>query len=537
MAVNPLGNITNGIGSQILQSSSNGTPAGGSQSSPNSSYGITQYNNRPLMIRDSHLASNTFGFQQGGDYCEPKPKFIFYLEFFLGAGLQVQPPINVNKIGMYPKTVTVPNIKIKTEILNQYNKKRIVQTVHDHEELVIRFYDTVDNLVLNMWWQYYKYYYGDPNSTDATNWSNDIASQQFQNPSSGSGWGYQLPSATSSDQAPFFHQIVLHQFYSGLENTWTFVNPIITSFNHDELDATAGAIAQECTIHIAFEGLLQTLQNTISQDLATSIGLDRSGYYQPSGSVPSAVSNATPLSGNSSSTSNQNALLSPFGNNLNGLLSNGTSTNTITPSTYAPSPSAVNGALGTVYTGNLNPSSSAIGLNNFSKNGLLGGIGLSPTGNSGSDAYGSPTNTSSGNTGSRSMGSNTSQNTVSTSSSNLGSNSSGLTGGISFGNSVSPSMKLPYNNNIGGIGGVLNAINSVAPSTQSTLNSAQMGLVNSSSYLGYQLGYNYGYSNTMIPMFARGYKSVTNPSNFNPRSNQSMTWDREGITDPTASSV
>jgi hypothetical protein len=54
-----------------------------------------------------------------------------------------------------------PKVQIKTEELNQYNKKRQVYTGFKLDPVRISFYDTADGAAQNMWQTYAQYYFGD----------------------------------------------------------------------------------------------------------------------------------------------------------------------------------------------------------------------------------------------------------------------------------------------------------------------------------------------------------------------------------------
>jgi hypothetical protein len=52
-------------------------------------------------------------------------------------------------------------VSFRQETLNQYNRKRIVQTGHEFEPLQVKFHDTVNPALRQMFVEYYQFYYGD----------------------------------------------------------------------------------------------------------------------------------------------------------------------------------------------------------------------------------------------------------------------------------------------------------------------------------------------------------------------------------------
>ena len=50
--------------------------------------------------------------------------------------------------------------------MNQYNRKRIVQTKIKYDPVEINFHDDNRNLITSLWYDYYTYYYNDANKPD-----------------------------------------------------------------------------------------------------------------------------------------------------------------------------------------------------------------------------------------------------------------------------------------------------------------------------------------------------------------------------------
>ena len=55
---------------------------------------------------------------------------------------------------------------MSVETLNQYNRKRLAQTKIEYNPVQIEFHDDGGDLVRNMWYNYFKYYYKDPSNND-----------------------------------------------------------------------------------------------------------------------------------------------------------------------------------------------------------------------------------------------------------------------------------------------------------------------------------------------------------------------------------
>jgi hypothetical protein len=59
------------------------------------------------------------------------------------------------------KTVQLPTYSITVDTMNQYNRKRLVQSRNQYNPIQIVFNDDQSDLIRNMWYNYYRYYYKD----------------------------------------------------------------------------------------------------------------------------------------------------------------------------------------------------------------------------------------------------------------------------------------------------------------------------------------------------------------------------------------
>ena len=241
-------------------------------------------------LRDYTHASKTF--VSGGSYQYlPRNKYLFQVYFNLNTNIPaVANLISGGKssvISLMVKTAQLPGYTIDVAQMNQYNRKRLVQTKINYNPAQIVFNDDNSDLIRNMWYQYYQYYYSDPtykygntpnqNGTlgqiqvpdvfgGASYTANDIYS-----PSRGiqhwglSGQGYNNPTlqslATSlltgpaSGQLPFFNDITIYGLSQKTYAQYTMINPLITEWNHDTYDYAAGNQIMTHTMSIRYEAV------------------------------------------------------------------------------------------------------------------------------------------------------------------------------------------------------------------------------------------------------------------------------------------
>jgi hypothetical protein len=140
--------------------------------------------------------------------------------------------------------------------MNQYNRKRIVQTKIKYEQVDITFHDDNNDSVNYLWNSYYQYYFSDGNKPQnvlqgfrgSSLGQNDSSktppppTQQYNdrniydNSITGDDdWGFlggQTDTVTGKKVA-FFKNITVFGFNQHNFTAYTLINPVITNFNHD----------------------------------------------------------------------------------------------------------------------------------------------------------------------------------------------------------------------------------------------------------------------------------------------------------------
>lgn len=107
-------------------------------------------------LRDYKHASKTF---RSNAYANsPKFKWLFHVYFELNDTL-------TNKsLGLFPdpslpgllvKNINLPKFSIATAEMNQYNRKRFVQTKVSYDPIAITFHDDNAGTIRNLWYQYF----------------------------------------------------------------------------------------------------------------------------------------------------------------------------------------------------------------------------------------------------------------------------------------------------------------------------------------------------------------------------------------------
>ena len=216
-------------------------------------------------LKDYQHAAKTF--RTNGYELAPRYKFLFHVYFTINTQqIPALRPIfgttsDTSTIGLLVKNVQLPSYQMSVETLNQYNRKRLAQTKIEYNPVQIEFHDDGGDVVRNMWYNYFSYYYKDPSqkydNVANTNGSMDAllgtpagfdynSSDIYDNSRTVNDWGYvgegysDGGSTTNSGKPPFFKDIRIYGLDQHNFASYVLINPMITDWNHDTYDYAQG---------------------------------------------------------------------------------------------------------------------------------------------------------------------------------------------------------------------------------------------------------------------------------------------------------
>ena len=237
-------------------------------------------------LKDYTHASKTF--RTNGYELSPRYKFLFHVFFNINTG---QIPAlqnifgngNVATVGLMVKSVQLPTYSIDVDTMNQYNRKRLVQSKINYNPVQIIFNDDQGDLIRNMWYNYYSYYYKDPsqkyegvpntngtigNLATLSNGFGYNARDIYDNSRQVSDWGYIGegyqdsaifgPSQGNPNKPPFFRDIKIYGLSQKKFAAYVLINPMITAWDHDTYDYSAGNGVMTNTMSIQYETVKYT---------------------------------------------------------------------------------------------------------------------------------------------------------------------------------------------------------------------------------------------------------------------------------------
>lgn len=239
--------------------------------------GFTEVQN----LRDYTHASRTF--RTNAYELKPRYKFLFHVSFTLNVeeipALKGVFDLNqINAMSLSVKTVDLPKFSIQNETLNQYNRKRVVQTRIDYDPITITLHDDAGDNIRRLWYYYYTYYYKDaaqqylsPNNTNGS--MGALATRQagfgynardiYNDNRVGqiNDWGYVGETWTdgltsqfnSGGKPPFFRDIRIYGMDQHKYAQYILINPLITNWSHDQYDYAQGNGMMQNSMTVKYE--------------------------------------------------------------------------------------------------------------------------------------------------------------------------------------------------------------------------------------------------------------------------------------------
>jgi hypothetical protein len=178
---------------------------------------------------------------------------------------------------MAVKTIDLPKYTIETETLNQYNRKRIIQKKLNYDPINVTLHDTSGDLVRKMWYYYMNYYYKDssqryldPNNTNGSNGADAQRQAGFgynardiyakERVGNVNDWGFigeafndGSTNGVAGGKPAFFRDIRIYGMDQRKFAEYVLINPLITSWSHDQYSYAEGAGTMQNNMTIAYE--------------------------------------------------------------------------------------------------------------------------------------------------------------------------------------------------------------------------------------------------------------------------------------------
>lgn len=187
----------------------------------------------------------------------PKVKYLYHVVLNINPGVASYVDESVingrtaTEISLLAKSVDLPKYRLQSETVNQYNRKKVLHTGVQYQPVVMEFHDDNRGLSSLLWQTYFSYYYQDSRYGTKTGNSPSITERSYQRSVSGLNSAYGTPESQTYRYGldaekkiqNFFTSIQVFQLHpiQGVPTytSFTLLNPIIDSFEHDTLSYDA----------------------------------------------------------------------------------------------------------------------------------------------------------------------------------------------------------------------------------------------------------------------------------------------------------
>ena len=183
----------------------------------------------------------------------PKVGFLYFVSFNINRNAVKDAAWagrDMSTVGLLVKKLDLPKFAISTEVVNQYNRKTVVQTKLSYSPISIEFHDDNSDITNNLWKNYYKYYFADSNY-GASNKQTPVAFGDTKYGTKSNAYGL-----NNGQSDPFFTSIDIYVLHQQKFTQLTLINPIVTEWAHDSLDQSDGAKILANKMQVAYEDVV-----------------------------------------------------------------------------------------------------------------------------------------------------------------------------------------------------------------------------------------------------------------------------------------
>ena len=182
----------------------------------------------------------------------PKNKFLFHVVFDIDDEVAIKNNVLSHnekfELNMLVKSCDLPKFNMNVEERVQYNKKIYPGTRVTYDAVNIAFHDDHADTVNAFWKKYFEYHIADP--VTIANRQMATKDDYYDTNRVITRWGKDTP---VEKRKPFLRGIEIFVLHKKRFTSFTLVNPVIGTFNHDTLDVADGGGVLQNTMSIFYE--------------------------------------------------------------------------------------------------------------------------------------------------------------------------------------------------------------------------------------------------------------------------------------------
>lgn len=195
----------------------------------------------------------------------PRYKYMYYANFVPSGeaiAASASSGLNYLQLGTYQEGISFkinsidkPKVELNVQELNQYNRKRYAYTKVEYQPLNIKIHDTVDDIPLRLWHDYFTYYFSDSRAKTGTDNGNysvynySVTDGDFAN-TYNTGYGLN----PKNDRYNFFSRIELYALFGKTYTQINYINPRITNIDWGNYENASGETG-ELSMTLRYEAI------------------------------------------------------------------------------------------------------------------------------------------------------------------------------------------------------------------------------------------------------------------------------------------
>ena len=188
----------------------------------------------------------------------PKNKFLYYVLFNINPDALDNISFEDKRLlelNYLVKSADLPKYTMKTETLNQYNRKTNVYTGITYDPVSITLHDDNSGVTNLLWALYYGYYFADRGNTGDPDSDISPAAYDRNTYSSKNRIPFRYGLDNDSDE-PFFNSVQLFTLSKQRFYSYLLCNPKITKWDHDGVDQSSGNGILENKMTLAYDAVI-----------------------------------------------------------------------------------------------------------------------------------------------------------------------------------------------------------------------------------------------------------------------------------------
>jgi hypothetical protein len=188
----------------------------------------------------------------------PKNKFLYYVVFNINPDAMDDISFedrHLLELNYLVKQAELPKYTLKSETLNQYNRKTNVYTGIQYEPVTLTVHDDNNGITNLLWALYYGYYFADRENARDPNADIDPIAFRRNTYSPKNQMPFRYGLDNGSDE-PFFNSIQLFTLSRQRFFSYLLCNPKITKWDHDNLDQASGNGILENKMTLAYDAVI-----------------------------------------------------------------------------------------------------------------------------------------------------------------------------------------------------------------------------------------------------------------------------------------